>query len=142
MTRKRSGIWALYVGTNGTVRLRIRKWGQTKGRGVAITGQVHLDFSACLLLWLFSFSFFKNHVYFSFLSCFSFLVAPGTYGVPRPGIRSDLHFLFRAASMAYGSSQARGQIGAVATRLRHSHRKGDLSHTCHQHHSSQQCRGP
>ena len=28
--------------------------------------------------------------------------------------------VFRAASMAYGSSQARGQIGAVAAGLRHS----------------------
>ena len=29
--------------------------------------------------------------------------------------------IFRAASVAYGSSQARGQIGAVATNLHHSH---------------------
>ena len=29
--------------------------------------------------------------------------------------------LFRAASMAYGGSQARDQIGAVATALHHSH---------------------
>ena len=29
--------------------------------------------------------------------------------------------LFRAALMAYGGSQARGQIGAVATDLQHSH---------------------
>ena len=29
--------------------------------------------------------------------------------------------LFRAASMAYGSSQARGGIGATAANLRHSH---------------------
>ena len=29
--------------------------------------------------------------------------------------------LFRAAPMAYGSSQARGQIRAVAAGLRHSH---------------------
>ena len=30
-------------------------------------------------------------------------------------------FLFRAASAAYGSSQARGQIGAAAAGLHHSH---------------------
>ena len=30
-------------------------------------------------------------------------------------------FIFRAAPMAYGSSQARGQIGASAARLHHSH---------------------
>ena len=30
--------------------------------------------------------------------------------------------LFRAAPMVYGSSQVRGQIGAVATSLLHSHR--------------------
>ena len=29
--------------------------------------------------------------------------------------------LFRAAPMAYGVSQARGQIGAIATSLHHSH---------------------
>ena len=32
-------------------------------------------------------------------------------------------FLFRAAPTAYGSSQARGQIGAAAVNLRDSHRK-------------------
>ena len=32
--------------------------------------------------------------------------------------------LFRAKSMAYGSSQARSQIGATAAGLSHSHRNG------------------
>ena len=32
-----------------------------------------------------------------------------------------LFLLFRAAPMAYGSSQSRGQIGAVAAGLHHSH---------------------
>ena len=32
-----------------------------------------------------------------------------------------LFFLFRAAPVAYGCSQARGRIGAVATHLHHSH---------------------
>ena len=36
--------------------------------------------------------------------------------------------LFRAALMAYGSSQARGQIGATAASLRHSHSNRDPSH--------------
>ena len=31
-------------------------------------------------------------------------------------------FLFRAAPMAYGNSQARGRIGAAAAGLDHSHR--------------------
>ena len=34
---------------------------------------------------------------------------------------SFLFFFFRAAGAAYGSSQARGQIGATATGLHHSH---------------------
>ena len=36
--------------------------------------------------------------------------------------------------MAYGGSQAKGQTGAVATGLHHSH----SSHVCDLHHSSQQ----
>ena len=32
-----------------------------------------------------------------------------------------LFFLFRAAPSAYGSSQARDQIGAIAASLHHSH---------------------
>ena len=43
----------------------------------------------------------------------------------RPAIRilslSFSFFLFRATLVAYGSSQARGQIGAVAAGLRQSH---------------------
>ena len=42
-------------------------------------------------------------------------------------------FLFRAAPAAYGGSQARGQIGAVAASLHHSHSnkgwKPRLQHT-------------
>ena len=34
---------------------------------------------------------------------------------------NDFFFLFRAAPMAYGSSQARGRIGAAAAGLHHSH---------------------
>ena len=41
-------------------------------------------------------------------------------------------FLSRAALMAYGTSQARGQIGAVAAAT------PDLSHICDPHHSSWQ----
>ena len=40
--------------------------------------------------------------------------------------------LFRAAPPAYGSSQARGQIGAVATSLHHSHSNAG-SKLCLQH---------
>ena len=40
-----------------------------------------------------------------------------------PFIRSFLlsFFLFRAVPVAYGGSQARGQIGAIDSGLRHSH---------------------
>ena len=36
-------------------------------------------------------------------------------------VPSFLNFLSRAAPTAYGGSQARGQIGAVAASLHHSH---------------------
>ena len=42
--------------------------------------------------------------------------------------------------MAYGSSQARGRIGAVAAGLHHSHTMQDPSHVCDLHHIS--CQGP
>ena len=47
-------------------------------------------------------------------------------------------FFFRAAPMAYESSQARGRIRASAAGLCHSH-KWDLNCSCDLHHSSQQC---
>ena len=52
--------------------------------------------------------------------------------------------LFRAAPAAYGSSQARNQIGAAAASLHHSHSNAgwDLSHVCDLHHSSRQRRIP
>ena len=37
-------------------------------------------------------------------------------------------FLFSATPRAYGSSQARGQIGAAAASLRHSHSKAESKH--------------
>ena len=47
---------------------------------------------------------------------------------------------FRAALAAYGGSQARGQIGAVATSLCHSHiHSSARSEICYLHHSSGQC---
>ena len=47
-----------------------------------------------------------------------------------PFLFQFLLFCFlKAAPVAYGSSQARGQIGAVATGLRHSHSNaGSLTH--------------
>ena len=45
---------------------------------------------------------------------------------------------FRATPMAYGSSQARGQIGAAAASLHHSHIKEGPSLICNLHNSSQQ----
>ena len=47
-------------------------------------------------------------------------------------------FLFRAAPGAYGSSQARGWIGAAAAGLGHSHSNAGSSHVCDLHHSSRQ----
>ena len=47
--------------------------------------------------------------------------------------------LFRATPAAYGGSQARGWIGAVATGLHHTEIIQDLSHVCDLHHSSWQC---
>ena len=46
---------------------------------------------------------------------------------------------FRAALEAYGGSQARGQIRAVAASLHHSHSNRDLSGVCDLHHSAWQC---
>ena len=52
----------------------------------------------------------------------------------------SLSFLLfiRATPEAYGSSQARGLIGATAAGLRHSHSNSGSSHTCDLHHSSRQ----
>ena len=49
-----------------------------------------------------------------------------------------LFWLFRAALVAYGGSQARGRIRAVASSLHHSNT--DLSHVCNLYHSSWQQR--
>ena len=46
-------------------------------------------------------------------------------------------FLFRAIPVAHRSSQARGQIRAIASGLHHSNK--DLSHICRLYHSSRQC---
>ena len=43
----------------------------------------------------------------------------------------------RATPAAYGGSQARGRIGALAAGLCHSHSKPDLSHVCDLHSSWQ-----
>ena len=46
---------------------------------------------------------------------------------------------FRAKSVAYGSSQAQGEIGDEAASLRHSHRTSDPTCVWYLHHSSWQC---
>ena len=51
-----------------------------------------------------------------------------------------MFWFFRAAPVAYGSSQARGLMGAIAAGLRHRHSNTDLSHVFDLHHSSWQCR--
>ena len=56
-------------------------------------------------------------------------------------IHSNLFFFlafFRAAPMAYGSSQAKGQIGGVAAGLHYSPITQDQSHVCNLHHNSKQ----
>ena len=50
--------------------------------------------------------------------------------------------LFKAAPAAYGNSQARGQIGAVAASLCHSHTTPDPSSVCDLHHSSRAAPDP
>ena len=45
----------------------------------------------------------------------------------------------RAAPSAYGGSQARGSVRAVAAGLRQSQQHWDLNRVCDLHHSSQQC---
>ena len=42
-------------------------------------------------------------------------------GLPHMWTKRLSFYFFRATSMAYGSSQARGRVGAVAASLRHSH---------------------
>ena len=49
-------------------------------------------------------------------------------------------FLFRAAPKAYGSFQARSQIGAVAAGLQHSHSNTASNHVWNLYHGSWQCR--
>ena len=50
-----------------------------------------------------------------------------------------LYFLlFMVTAAAYGSSQARGRIGAIAAGLHHSCSNADLSHVCDLHSSSWQ----
>ena len=46
--------------------------------------------------------------------------------------------LFRAAPAGYGGSHARGQIGATAAGLHHSHSNVGSEPVCDPHHSSQQ----
>ena len=47
--------------------------------------------------------------------------------------------LFRASSVAYGGSQTRGRIGAVASSPHHTTAVQDPSCICNLHHSSKQC---
>ena len=44
-----------------------------------------------------------------------------------------------SAPVAYGSFQARGQLGAAAASLRYSHINTGPGHFCDLHHSSRQC---
>jgi len=47
----------------------------------------------------------------------------------KKGRRKERGNIFRAAPAAYGGSQARGPIGAVAGSLRHSHRNVSVTYT-------------
>ena len=55
------------------------------------------------------------------------------------GVHTLFFSLFRVTPVAYGSSQARGQFGAAAAGLYHSHSTSDLSSLFDLHHSSRQC---
>ena len=48
--------------------------------------------------------------------------------------------IFRAAPSAYGGSQPKGLIRAIAAGLHHSQATQNPSHACDLHHSSPQCR--
>ena len=48
-------------------------------------------------------------------------------------IKKKFFFLFMAIPVTYGSSQAKGRIGAAATGLHHSRNNTDPSHICDQH---------
>ena len=61
--------------------------------------------------------------------------------VPHP-LHKGAFLLFRATSVAYGSSQARSQIRATVASLRTAIAMPELSHICDLHCSSQQCRIP
>ena len=53
-----------------------------------------------------------------------------------------MHFFFFFLGpnpLAYESSQARGQIGAVAAGPYHNHSNADPSHVCDLHNNSEQC---
>ena len=80
------------------------------------------------LLLLFFFLFFFGH--------------PKAHALPSPSHSYNLSFLFfafsRAAPAAYGGSQARGLIRAVAAGLRTATATPDPSHVCDLHHSSLQ----
>ena len=66
--------------------------------------------------------------------CFLVLIEEMTnnFGVRTFSLFFLFFFLFMAAPVAYGSSQARGRIGATPTATK------DLSHVCNLHHSSWQ----
>ena len=60
------------------------------------------------------------------------------YSLPNILSLSLFFFLvFRAAPVAYGTSQAWSRSGAIAASLHHNH--SNPSHICNLHHSSQQC---
>ena len=57
----------------------------------------------------------------------------------KPSVVTFLGVFFMAVPVAYGSSQARGPIWAIAASLYHSQSNADLSHICKLYRSSQQC---
>ena len=78
----------------------------------AVSSDLHFDMWFGLPQWWFSLGVWNESILFY------------SYNVVFNGLCYFLFFvfsLFRAASAAYGGSQARGLIGAVATSLHHSH---------------------
>ena len=56
-----------------------------------------------------------------------------------PFLKKFFYFIFRAAPMAYGSSEASGQIGAKLPACATASATQDLRHVCDRHHTSWQC---
>ena len=105
----------------------------------ALSGRIFLLSLLCFIdrNCLFSNSPIMNKMEFFPLKCINFLVCLLVCNLII--FKTIFFFLFRATHAAYGSSQARGPIGATVASLRHGHSNAkDPSCVCDLHHSSRQ----